>query len=277
MPFKLLNVETDGPHRWAVVQCSCNLEDENDALLCHTIAAVRDAYGENKVIELAAELEPDPTVAAKFDLAAIRRAIRRGLPDPEKEKKKPAHLTNYRSESCEMVAKGSLEEAYEVRFPAAPQQGKTNANQPILGFDHWGIVDGAHGDSLALVQVKGTEDNTIPPGVAADLAAECCRIPRQTDEICRTLTVLAQALDGDPVQGAVIGMLEALGNEQPIEITIAPVIVRGGSTASQMEDLRPCRDVATQFAPACGRGVSVCIGANLTKFGQTVMERARAA
>src|SRR4051812_20107956 len=117
MPFHVKVIHSDDPHRWAVVETSCDLDNAKDALVCETIAAVRDAYGENKIIERAAELEPEPEVAGKFDLAAVQRAVRKGMPDPAKETNKPRHLTNYRSESCEMVAKGSLNAAYQMRFP----------------------------------------------------------------------------------------------------------------------------------------------------------------
>ena len=278
MPFKVQNIDRAGEHGWAVVHCSCDLTNKDDELVRHTIAAVRAAYGEDRVLEIAAPPEADPDVERLFDLDGIKRAIRKGLPDPAKEaSKKPEHLKNYRSETAEMLAKGALVAAYKIAFPVAPQRGKPNANQPILGFDHWGVEEIDGGAALALVQVKGTHDDGVPPDVASVLATECKRVPTQVDEICRTITVLVLALDGNPLQIALLHMLEELGNDRLPKLIVAPVVVRGGTTISSLDDLTPCRDVSADFMPAISRGVTVSIGVSLNDFGKAVMEGARAA
>ena len=277
MAFIVDHVDASGEHQWAVIHCSCDLTAKDDELVIQTVAAVREAYGEDRLLAQAAIPDPDPDVGHLFDLDAIRRAIRRGLPDPEVEKDKIPHLANYRSEAAEMVAKGALVAAYGIAFPVAPQRGKPNANQPILGFDHWGVLSSGTEHTLALVQVKGTHDDKVPPAVAEVLATECKRVPTQVDEICRTLTVLASGLEGHQLQDAIFFMLEEIGNGGLPKLVVAPVVVRGGGTVSHADDLQPCREACGDFAPASGRGATVSIGVSLTDFGRTVMEAARAA
>src|SRR6266576_805191 len=156
MVFTVLERHQDEDHRWAVLGCTCDPGDNADPLLVVTVAGVREAYGE---AELRAIAEPDPLVANTYDLTAILAAFRRSLPDPTAEGAKPLSLRNYRSETAEVVARHALTAAFGVDFPASPQLGKTNPNQPILGFDGWGLLSLADGGwAFVLVLVKGTED-----------------------------------------------------------------------------------------------------------------------
>jgi len=200
MTVQIVATEVDGDHSWVVAHCECSLDDDGDALLKNVVEMVREAYGELKLRDIIERLEDaDPSVTAKFDTHAILAAVRRGMPNPATEMatQKPAHLTNYRSEPCEVIAKHTLKLAFNIEFPVAPQRGKTNPNMPILGFDHWGALRTASGNHmLVLVQVKGTEEDESPPQVCNKLVEECKEVPNQADVICRALTILAIALEG---------------------------------------------------------------------------------
>jgi hypothetical protein len=276
MVFQVQEMEEDGDHGWAVVQCSCDLTDENDELVTSMVGMVRDAYGENEIVAIAQRYEdPDPAVARRFDVTAIMQAVRQSLPNPNDEGNKPAHLTNFRSETAEMVAKGVLASTHSVTFPTAPQRGKVNANQPILGFDGWGILGAQEANcALVLIQVKGTDDERRPPGEAMKLAEECKRVPRQPHKLSRVLAVMVTQLDESPLQQSLLCMLETIGQNMLPPLVVAPVIVRG-QTPPHRHDLEPVRAAASEFAPAIGRGVTVSISANLTDFGRMVMARAR--
>jgi hypothetical protein len=163
MRFTVHKVELCEPHAWAVLHCSCDLADPADPLLKRVSTAVRNAYGEAKIIAIAEQINADPSVQLRFNLDAVTKAIRKGLPDPSKEANKPAQLTNFRSEAAEMVAKCALQDAFGIDFPVSPQEGKTNANQPILGFDCWGMLFHGLACSVVLVQINGTEDEKAPP------------------------------------------------------------------------------------------------------------------
>jgi hypothetical protein len=69
-------------------------------------------------------------------------------------------------------------------------------------------------------------------------------------------------------------MLEELGNNQLPNMYVAPAIVRG-ITTSDINDLQPIRQAASDYTPAIGRGLSVSIGVKLEDFGRTVMQKAR--
>lgn len=271
MIFKIDEIQEDNSHRWAVISCSCDLNDEIDPLLISTVASVRTAYGEEYISTLA---QPDPSVAKTFDLDAITKAFRLGLPDPDKEGGKPQHLTTYRSETTELVARNALHIAHGIEFPAHPQHGKTNPNQPVLGFDGWGFLHFDKEYALVLVQVKGTEDVNTPPAVALKLAQECQKVSQQPDVICRALSVLALYLKGSPFQQVVLDMLEKIGKNTLPQIVVAPVIVRG-TVSAHIDDLKPIRTVLSQMASLKGRGLTVSIGVNLSDFGRAVMLRAR--
>lgn len=272
MIFRIDEIQEDNSHCWVVMSCSCDLNNDTDPLLISTVASVREAYGEEDITAL---VQPDPTVAKTFDLDAITKAFRLGLPDPDKEGGKPEHLTSYRSETTELVARNALKVAHRIEFPAHPQRGKTNANQPVLGFDGWGFVHFAdRGYALVLVQVKGTEQARRPPTVAQQLAKECQNVPLQPDVICRALSVLAIYLKKSPFQQVVLDMLEKIGQNTLPQIIVAPVIVRG-SLPAHIDDLKPIRPVFSQMGSIIGRGVVVSIGVNLSDFGRAVMSQAR--
>ncbi|MEW5929616.1 MAG: hypothetical protein AB1941_19350 [Gemmatimonadota bacterium] len=253
------------------------MENADDELVLDTVTLIRDGYGEADVLTA---LQPDEDVGMTFDLTAVTKAFRRGLPNPESDlegKKKP-HLTNYRSETLEFVARYALRVAHGINFPVHPQRGKLNVNQPVLGFDGWGIFESADdGFKLALIQVKGTDEDRVPPREATKLADECTRIPTSVDEVCRALSVMIVNLPVGPELYAIGAILESLADADELPpVLIAPVVVRGLQPASN-DDLGPIRDVAAGIEPSGMRGLSVRIGVDLTAFGHTVMTRARAA
>lgn len=273
MTFTIDELYEDGAHQWAIVSCVCNLDDAADPLLSSIVAAVREAYGEQDIITIA---QPDPSVAQRFDLSAITKAFRMGLPDPDEEGKKPEHLANYRSEATELLARSALKHVFSVEFPAHPQRGKTNQNQPVLGFDGWGLV-GSHsaGYALVLVQVKGTDDVKRPPSEARKLAEECRRVPRQPSALCRALSVLVLTLKNSPYETIVVEMLEVLGRDSLPKIFVAPVVIRGALVAHS-DDLSPIRTACQEITPIAGRGVVMSLGVDLGEFGRRVMTQARA-
>jgi hypothetical protein len=293
MGLQVTERQVDGDDHWAVVQGTCDLSDSNDCLLVQAVQLVRLSYGQQEIAAYVEALEaeaetppdedgvldslprPDRSVEEEYDLEAILTAFRRGLPNPEAEGNKPVQLTNYRSETAEMLARAALEVAHDLKFPAAPQAGKPNANMPILGFDGWGVLEeDTTGYSLALVQVKGTESEACPSPEATTLAGETLRVPRQIDEICRAITVLLLRLPDGKIKRAILRMLESLGKNEPISIIVSPVILRGTTTAD-MAELEPVRQACQGNTEARRRGVVASIGASLTTFGRTVMEIAR--
>lgn len=275
MPFTVQEVDHQDPHRWAVVQCTCDLSNDNDPFLIRIIEMIREAYGEHTLIAAALALVPDPSVQQRFNTDALRKAVRLGMPEPSSEAAKRPHLTNYRSETTEIIARGALAESYKIEFPYSPQAGKPNANMPVLGFDGWGILtDEQLKASLVLVQVKGTEDVTRPPAEAEKLIEECKKVPRQVNPICRALSALVNGLHGSPLQPILLKMLETLGDGGLPNIIVAPVIVRG-TTPSHKDDLTSLRDASAEYIPAKGYGVTVSIGVSLTDFGHRAMSFAR--
>lgn len=277
MPYHVRELDAADVHHWGVVDAgACDLNDAHDPLVAETVAAVQHSYGEDRILQLASDLaDGSRDGELTFDLAHLRAAVRLGLPDPAAEGSKPEALTVYRSQSAEMVAKGALAIAFGFSYPAAPQQGSVNPNQPILGFDSWGIHDGEpQGPALVLIQVKATDQETCPPGQAAILAEECRHAIHQRSALSRTLLLKLQFVNDTGLQLYLMQMLEALGRGGEIRILVAPVIVRGTSEA-HMTDLQPLRDAASDFLPALGRGLVVRIGVPLAAFGRVVMNRAR--
>jgi hypothetical protein len=277
MSCTIREVEVDGIHCWATVEFDCVLDDADDELIADTVALIRDGYGEADVL---AALQPDEDVGITFDLEAVTKAFRRGLPDPESQlegKKKP-HLTNYRSETLEFVARHALRLAHQIDFPVHPQRGKLNVNQPVLGFDGWGLFGSAEdGFKLVLIQVKGTDENRVPPREAVKLAEECIRILTSVNDVCRALSVMIVSLPDGAARNAIGTLLQAMAQIHELPpILIAPVVVRGIRQASNA-DLSPIRAVAEAMEPSEMRGLSVGIGVDLTAFGHEVMTRARAA
>ena len=281
MHFRVIDQEPDGDHHWCALECECHLTDD-DPLLVDMAKLVREAYGEQELLgelESIEKLEPDPLVADRFDLSAVLAGFRFGLPDPEEEKstKKARHLHNYRSEAAEMVSRGALAELHGVKFPAHPQKGKVNANQPQLGFDGWGISGSAPDDFiLVLIQTKATDSKRCPPEEASKLASECCAVPRDKKKLCRALTVLALQLKNTEMFLPLVALLARLGRNEAIPMIVAPVIVRG-VVKGCLEDLTPVRKEKANFSPAVARGLVITLGVELTAFGERVMTLARAA
>lgn len=267
-----IEVEDDTPHRWIVATCKCNPDDPADTFVGTVVDAIRNSYGEDELVSM---LTVDEGVEQRFDLDAVKKAVRMGLPDPIKEKNKPAQLTNYRSETSEVIARCALTEGHGIAFPSNPQAGKTNANQPVLGFDGWGLLRLDGTAVFVLVQVKGTEDPGCPPAEANVLAAECARVPVAIDELCRALTILALRLNGQD-KADIVGMLQLLGRGELPQLAVAPVVVRGTKEGC-FEDMRPIRLAVSTFLPAFALGAVVSIGATLVKVGKEAMTRARAA
>lgn len=181
-----------GRHRWLVSRCAVDLDVNSDAILSAIVLRARQSYGEQVVDSVP---EPDSGVAELFDLGAVRMAIRAGMPDPALELGKRPSLRNYRSEATELIAQEILANVYQVLFPASAQAIKGNANQPVLGFDGWGLLDLDDGTvALVLVQVKGSDQDRRPPDVAQALSDECCRVPREPAKLCRALTAMLALL-----------------------------------------------------------------------------------
>jgi hypothetical protein len=269
--------ETDGPNRWIVVRCNANLADQNDELVRYAVDMVRQSYGEHRVVAAATKyLEPDELVAKTFDLEEVVRGFRLGLPDPSAEERKPPQLRNYRAEPTEILIRGVLATHHAVRFPVSPQAGKTNPNQPILGFDGWGTVEFDGTLYFVLIQVKGTEVHESPPDVAATLIAECKAMPTQIGVIARALSILVSSMEKSVVQGHLLAMLALLGAGKLPPMVVVPAIVRGLQEA-HAHDLSTLRSASRTFrADACW-GVTLSLGVALDEFGSVVTLRARAA
>lgn len=277
MPYTI-QIEHDGEHQWAVISCTCNLIDESDWLIQETVALMRRSYGEDAVVQDAQDVMADEIVGGTFSLDHLITAIRIGMPDPDAEGNKPRQLTNYRSQTAEMLAKGALAKAYSIQYPVAPQETSGNPNQPILGFDGWGIREEDDSQyTLVLIQVKATDQKKHPPREARTLVKECKRVPTNLSAIARALTSmqrLLQSLDNQRLKKAVLRMLVGLGEAQLPNMYISPAIVRG-ITNSSIDDLQPIREAVADYAPAISRGVSVSIGVTLEEFGRIVMQQAR--
>ena len=279
MPFSLITLEDDLPHKWAVLKANCNLSDDSDLLVQHIVEFVRRSYGEEKIIALAEELFSEEIDGGTFNLSHLRDAIRSSLPNPDEEKssKKPQHLTNYRSETGEMVAKAALAHVYQFMYPAAPQEGKLNQDQPVLGFDGWGFLRLSSTEfAFVLVQVKTTDQDKCPPDEADKLATECKNGVKGLSKLARALCAVVRLLIETELQLAVLRMLEIIGKGSLPTINVAPAINRGKSSGD-IKDMAPIRAAQADYAPAVSWGVSVSIGAPLTDFGSVVMQRARSA
>lgn len=236
------------------------------------VQAVRDAYGEGEILEM---LIPDTDVAEAFDVKLVLAGFRKGLPNPDEEQTKPLNLRNYRSETCEFFARETLNIIHKIDTPGALHACKGNAMQPLLGFDGWGLKLTDTGEwALVLIQVKGSDDGASPPKAATDLADECLLIAPQTDKLSRAISAALMRVKGTSFSEPLLRMLQSLGDEKPINLIVAPVVVRGHIEA-KMTDLQPVRDVHPKFGSVVTMGMSVAIGAPLEPFGKTVMSKAR--
>jgi hypothetical protein len=270
-PASLVFHEENG-HKFSVLRYECDLAVEGDAFFVHMIEMARNVYGEYLLGDLP---DIDPSVSASFDLEAIRRAIRQGMPDPTEEQKKPANLRNYRSEAAELIARKALSDSYGFIYPAAAQVTKGNAAQPILGFDGWGLIELASDHwAFVLLQVKGSDENKSPPTIITQLSAECGMAPQETTKLARALTSILALVKDEQIKTIICRMLEKIGKNESLRLIVAPVIVRGSVNAS-LSDIH-CLGAAIQAsATVCTHASSASIGVGLEAFGKVLFEKAR--
>lgn len=269
-------------HLWAVVQEKCDLSDPDDEFLLNTVATIRLAYGEQEIRDMAENsglvTAPSPAdgVSSSFHLDDLLSAFRSSLPDPAGEGAKPAHLTNYRSETAELIARAALAVVYRMETPPTLHATKGNRNQPILGFDGWSIMRLESGRSaLVLMQVKGSEDDKRPPGVAKDLIVECGQAMIANAKLSGFLFACLLRCQGTEFEIPLLEMIIELQTTGKIASTfLAPVVVRGALDA-HLEDLSSLRAATGSFLHAKARGMTLSIGTDLTRFGRTAMTRAR--
>jgi len=277
------NVITTDPedHQWAVVLEACDIDALDDGMLRHAVDAIRAAYGEQEILDLAENqplLEvPDPAEGiGGFDTEHLMRAFRSSLPDPAAEGDKPPHLTNYRSETTEIIAREALSVVFDMATPPALHATKGNRNQPILGFDGWSVMNRSSGElALVLIQVKGTDDANRPPSQAEKLIVECGEVTAKIEKLKGFLVACALRCKGTPFHADLIRMLVELEKTAKVaNLVVAPVIIRGLVTAD-IEDLKSLRAATGTFAHAKARGMSLSIGADLNAFGRKAMDTAR--
>jgi hypothetical protein len=276
MPFTITALESTGSHMWGIAVATCNLEDDGDKLVATIVDLIRKSYGEQSLIQDVEVLLSEDINSGIFELKYLQAALRESLPDPDREGKKPVHLTNYRSQTAEMIAKAALAKVYNYQYPVSPQVGTPNPNQPIQGFDGWGIVETSDGlPSLALIQVKATDSVESPPDVSNILAKECLKAPKEKQFIVRALSIMFRHMSGDPLRMKIAKMLEILGHSDGvIPILVSPVIVRGITNATA-NDFEPITGISGAVHPACIQAIAVSIGADLGDFGYLVMNKAR--
>lgn len=268
-------------HHWAVVKETCDLAREDDALLRHAVEVIRQAYGEDeirRIVEQASIVPPDPAegLVASFDTDTIMAAFRKTIPDPDREGDKPAQLTNYRSETAELIARAALAKVYGFETPPALHAAKPNRVQPILGFDGWTVaMTRPAGLSLVLIQVKGTEDVRRPPGEAAKLVIECGKAVTDKAKLNDFLMACVVRCQGTEYAAMLLGMVAELETQGRIANTLlSPVIIRG-KVEADLSDLQTLRDATISYLHAKARGMTLSLGAELNAFGRAAMERAR--
>lgn len=94
-----------------------------------------------------------------------------------------------------MVAKAALAQTFDIQYPVAPQEASLNSNQPVLGFDSWGLsLTDPNDVALVLIQVKATDEKKWPPQEANRLVEECRMIVQDKSKLCRALCVLLRLL-----------------------------------------------------------------------------------
>lgn len=268
-------------HLWAVVLESCDLDVVDDGMLRHAVDAIRSAYGEQEIRDLGENepllIVPDPAEGiGGFETDHLIQAFRSSLPDPDAEGGKPAHLTNYRSETTEIVAREALGVVFEMATPPTLHATKGNRNQPILGFDGWSVMNQSTGElALVLIQVKGTDDSDRPPSQAEKLIVECGKVSTEVSKLKGFLVACALRCKGTEYCAPLLTMLIELEKTARIaNLMVAPVVIRGLVTAD-LEDLKSLRGATTTFGHAKARGMTLSIGADLNDFGRKAMEAAR--
>jgi hypothetical protein len=280
--FSRFEVLDEDGHRWAVVLEACDLASSQDPLLLHTVDAIRAAYGEQELRAMAEDAAlldvptPAPLAQASFKLDNLIKALRASLPDPAKEGSKPPQLTNYRAETAEIVAREALARVFDIATPPALHATKGNRNQPILGFDGWSVMRLSGGQlALVLLQVKGTDDTTRPPGEAAKLIGECTQVVTDVVKLKGYLMACVVRCKGTEFAVPLMNMVDELERNGLIaETVVAPVIIRGVVSA-HAEDLSSLRAATAHFGHARAHGMTLSIGANLNEFGRCAMNRAR--
>ncbi|HEY0013244.1 MAG TPA: hypothetical protein VGB79_10395 [Allosphingosinicella sp.] len=268
-------------HQWAVVLEACDLEALDDGMLRHAVDAIRAAYGEQEILDLA-ENEPllrvpDPAEGiGNFETDHLIQAFRSSLPNPDAEGNKPAHLTNYRSETTEIIAREALSAVFDMATPPALHATKGNRNQPILGFDGWSVMNQSTGElALVLIQVKGTDDPDRPPSQAEKLIVECGEVTAKVEKLKGFLVACALRCKGTAFCAPLLNMLVELETTAKVaNLVVAPVIIRG-LVEADLDDLKSLREATGTFGHAKARGMSLSIGADLNKFGRKAMDSAR--
>lgn len=268
-------------HRWAVVKETCDVSNDDDALLVHAVEIIRKAYGEDEIRRIAEEAaislpEPAEGLAGSFDTEVIMAAFRKSIPDPDGEGRKPAQLANYRSETAELIARAALAKVYGFEIPPALHATKPNRVQPILGFDGWTVaLTSPAGLSLVLIQVKGTDDLKRPPGEADKLVVECSKAVTDKAKLNDFLMACVVRCQGTEYAAMLLGMVSELETAGIIANTLlSPVIVRG-KVEADLDDLQSLRDATISYMHAKARGMTLSLGAELNAFGRAAMERAR--
>ncbi|UIY40814.1 hypothetical protein [Methylobacterium radiotolerans] len=276
-------IQSDGSHSWAIATEACNLSNPDDALLVFAAQAIRDAYGEAELKALAEDAQtlmelPEPAegVDVDFDLQNLLAGFREALPNPDNEGNKPPQLTNYRSETAEILAREALRFIFGIVAPPSLHATKGNRNQPILGFDGWSVMKLDDGDiALVLLQVKATDDKKRPPGEAATLIEECRKATVDLEKLKSYLSACIIRCKGTEFAWPLMVMLsKAQKTKEAGKLIVAPVIIRGQVEADH-NDLHSLRNATHIFAPALARGVSLSIGAELGAFGAQAMKMAR--
>jgi len=259
-------------HQLSVLTYECSQPIEDDGFFMHMVQLARDVYGEYLVSEIP---DIEPSVAQSFDLSAITRAVRDSIPNPDDEETKPANLRNYRSEAAELVARKALGDSYGFLFPAAAQVVKGNASQPILGFDGWGMIE-LENDSWAFVviQVKGSDEDKSPPGVVDELIVECKKAPVETDKLSRALVSILSLVNDEQIKSIIYRMLERLGQNKPLKLIVAPVVVRG-KIQSAFSDIQCFAGEIEATEQSYLQAASASIGVELNTFGKALFEKAR--
>lgn len=260
-------------HEWTVLNINLQTFNEND-LIEELAKDVLDAYGYEEFIKKIEYV--DSKSDSTFDLDAISKAFLKTLPNPVVEYSKPKQLRNYRSETTEIVSRKIMQKEYKIIFPVSSQKDKLNTNQPILGYDGWGLIceDEEH-INLALLIVKGSEENASPPKVVTNLANECNSARIEEDKLLRVLINLCFKLDDQPILEILVRLIQNIYNNIPQSIYIAPILIRGLFKAS-ISDLNPVRNV---FLPEenkfFARGIAASLGIELTELGEKVMLKVR--
>ncbi|GGF07978.1 hypothetical protein GCM10007285_39840 [Stappia taiwanensis] len=276
----VLTEDADG-HHWVVVKETCDLANDDDALLVHAVEVIRQAYGEDEIRRIAEEAaislpEPAEGLAGSFDTEAIMAAFRKSIPDPDREGRKPPQLANYRSETAELIARAALAKVYGFEIPPALHAAKPNRVQPILGFDGWTVaLTSSDGLCLVLIQVKGTDDRTRPPGEAAKLVVECGKAVADKAKLNDFLMACVVRCQGTEYAAMLLGMVSELETMGMIPNTLlSPVIVRG-QVEADLADLQSLRDATISYLHAKARGMTLSLGTELNAFGRAAMDKAR--